>query len=100
MIAIPSSSTAMMNVSRNWPSGIIGLISRDAACDDEEGTAENAENAENGFSSVPDVLGALCALCGSIRSWGIHRLGYTPPARTPGSDALIGDCATCSGRSC
>ena len=27
MIAMPSSSTAMMNVSRNWPSGIIGRMS-------------------------------------------------------------------------
>ena len=26
MIAMPSSSTAMMNVSRNWPSGIIGRM--------------------------------------------------------------------------
>src|SRR5438045_6612685 len=97
MIATPSSSTAMMKVSRNCPSGIIGLITLD---DEEEGTAENTENAEVGLVSSPKLLCGLCALCGSFWYVGIQRFGYEPPDSTLGSGAVNGVCAMCSGRSC
>src|SRR4051812_46638897 len=41
MIAIPSSSTAMMNVWRNWPSGVSGLIK--LATDAEPGTVDTLD---------------------------------------------------------
>src|SRR5205814_9847911 len=79
------------------PSGIIGLISTD----DSNVLGGSRCNVLGGS---PNVLGERSKVLGqpcNVLAPGIQRLGYVPPARTPGNVIVDGcGCATCSGRSC
>src|ERR1700686_756978 len=84
MIATASSSMAMMNVSRNWPSGIMGRIS---------------DPTFDGVNDLGAEGGAPCQ--GGVYGVGSQRFGYTPPDSTPGSDVTVdGWTPATSGRSC
>src|SRR6266513_2191041 len=92
MMARPSSSTAMMNVSRSCPSGIIGLIA--AAWSPREAAAPGAGRIPSAdMPGIPGVAVSSGGFDGSafrrIPS-GIHRFGYVPPSRTPGSELATG----------
>ena len=70
MIASPSSSTAMMKVSRNWPSGIIGLMSGDAVTVwlKPDTTSDGDPYVVSGFSRTGNAFFAPSAVSSSSSS--------------------------------
>src|SRR5580704_15117095 len=100
MIATPSSSTAMMKVSRNWPSGIIGRMSIAAA--DAADPGEPGDS--SGFAAMPlqadSAVGIALFAFQTAPAPGTHLLGYVPPPRTPGMVPATGGVSTASACSC
>src|SRR5688572_3197258 len=105
MIAMPSSSTAMMNVSLNWPSAIIGRMTgapssrlKPAPTTEPDPAptteAEPAPPADEELAPTTDE-GPVTSARGSDEPWGpalagsgVHRLGNVP-AYVVGSGKVV-----------
>src|ERR1043166_7210106 len=99
MIAIPSSSTAMMNVSRNWPNGISGREDTGFGCWVLGAGVLGAGVPGAGVpgAGVPGARVPGARVPGAL---GTQRLGYAPPDNTPGSAGDTAICLAISGCSC
>src|SRR5436190_22506437 len=92
MMAMPSASTAMMNVSRNCPSGIIGFTGDSVTATTSLPGTVDVDGGCTPAAGPPPIASAESAARTSSADGefaGFHLLGYDPPARTPGIDCTV-----------